>query len=128
MIPETTPHKYAHHLSYWFDHKSREYGQIMPQSQTTDQPLHREEETPHDSKKNKTTTTSSLFLGDIIVKLERTISTTQQSKDQTSPTHNGNNNKQWVNNNRTITFVRTITLEHKARCAPFRANLMFSIF
>ena len=59
MIPETTPHKYAHHLSYWFDHKSREYGQIMPQSQTTDQPLHREEETHYShshmtAKKKKT--------------------------------------------------------------------------
>ena len=51
--------------------------------------------------------TCSLFPIKMIAKLERTQSTAQQNMEQTQNPHNGSNNKEQINNNRTNALERT---------------------
>ena len=53
------------------------------------------------SKCNKSKTNSSPFPSEVIAKLETTLSTAQQNKEQTqNAQNNGCNIKQWIDNNR----------------------------
>ena len=53
--------------------------------------------------------TISLFPNEKVAKLEMTLSTAQQNKDQIQkPTNNRSNNKQWINNNIRIDLERSV--------------------
>ena len=85
--------------------KTSENDQKIPQSQTADKPVHREEG-PHkilrDTRKtNKAKQpASSLFPIEMIAKLEWTQSNAQQNKEKIQNTTLGGNNQHRINNNK----------------------------
>ena len=94
--------------------KKCEYDQEIPQSQTADvhphgtaRKSHSTITRHHEDKLSKAN--SSLFPLKMIAILEWTYSNVQQNIEQLQTPHNGSNNKQKVNNNRTTALERTAT-------------------
>ena len=88
-----------------------EYDQEIPQSQTADKPMAprgRATQPSRDTRKTNQAKQPVLFPIKMIAKLEGTQSNVQQNIEQLqTPSHNGSNNKQKVNNNRTTALERT---------------------
>ena len=93
---------------FLYQKKVSEYDQEIPQSQThgTARRSHITITRHQEDKLSKAT--SFLFPVKIIAKLEWTQSNAQQNIEKNTESHNGRNNQQRINNNRTTALERTI--------------------